>query len=309
MTEERLPEEVLDPTNDLHQKIIDALPIPIFYRDVNGVYRSCNRAHERFLGLPKEEIIGKTVYDTQPPDIAEIYARRDQELFESQGIQTYDSQFRYADGSIHDVVFNKAVIRNEEGEITGIVGSIIDVTERRKAEVELVKAEESKEIASAMLHKMRAAVVMVDEGLKVIDANPSFAKMFGEDLVELYEAIPGLHSADLRKLIPQKFIKMFTTTLSTGEPMQERDVRHQNRLLHMVVVTIYKHKVVGAIIRDMSAPMLQHTEIINRAQEVNRKHLDTVQKIAYLLGENAAETEDLLKSIIETYHYGDEENG
>ena len=36
---------------ELHQKIIDALPIPIFYRDVKGVYKACNVAQEKLFGM------------------------------------------------------------------------------------------------------------------------------------------------------------------------------------------------------------------------------------------------------------------
>ena len=41
---------------EIHQKIIDALPIPIFYRDTNGVYILCNEAHEALVGLSKDKI-------------------------------------------------------------------------------------------------------------------------------------------------------------------------------------------------------------------------------------------------------------
>ena len=57
----------------------------------------------------------------------------------------------------------------------------------------------------------------------------------------------------------------------------------------------------------MSAPMLVQDEIVNRARRINKQSIETVQKIAYLLGENAAETEELLNSIIQTYTYGNDE--
>ena len=53
--------------------------------------------------------------------------------------------------------------------------------------------------------------------------------------------------------------------------------------------------------------MLVQDEIINRARKINKQNIETVQKIAFLLGENAAETEELLNSIIETYRYGDDD--
>jgi PAS domain S-box-containing protein len=292
---------------ELHQKIIDALPIPIFYRDLKGVYKACNMAQEKLLGLPKSEIIGKTVFDIQPYEIAEIYAQRDQELFDSPGDQNYEAKFRDVSGQIHDVVFNKAVIRNHQDEIIGIVGSIFDITQRKKAEHKLEKAREATVIASAMMHKIRAGIVIVDSDLKVIDSNEAFAKLFGTEIEELYETIPGLHGADLKELVPDVIYKMFSATMISGENLMERDLKIQNKLLHVSTITIYKHRVIGALIRDMSAPSLVREEIISRAQRVNRQNLETVQKIAFLLGDNASLTEELLNSIIESYQYGDDE--
>ncbi len=293
---------------NLHQKIIDALPIPIFYRNINGIYIATNKAHENFIGLKKEEIIGKTVFDVQPQDIAEMYARRDQELVDSPGDQSYETKFRLSDGSIHDVIFNKAVIRNDESEIIGIVGSIIDITDRKKAERRLEKAKEASVIASAMMHKIRAGIVIVDSDFKVIDSNEGFAKLFGQELEELYETIPGLQGADLQELIPEVVFKMFASLMASGENMLERDLKIQNKLLHISVITIYKNRVVGALIRDMSAPSLVREEIISRTQRVNKKNLETVQKIAFLLGENASQTEELLNSIIQSYKYEEDDN-
>ncbi|MGQ8338159.1 PAS domain-containing protein [Sunxiuqinia sp. A32] len=291
---------------EVHQKIIDALPIPIFYRDVKGVYIASNKAYEKFIGLTKNQLIGKTVFDLQPKELAEIYSARDQELMQNPGEQVYETKFRYTDGTMHDVVFNKAAILNDENNVIGIVGSIFDITDRKKAERKLEKAQEGAVIASAMMHKIRAGVIIVDQDLKVIDSNNGFAKLFGEEIEELFETIPGLAGADLKELVPEVVYKMFTSLMASGENTIERDLKIQNKLLHVSVVTIHKNRVVGALIRDMSAPSLVREEIISRAQRVNKQNLETVQKIAFLLGENASLTEALLNSIIESYKYGEE---
>ncbi len=306
--EENLTNQGFIDDPELHQKIIDALPIPIFYRDMKGIYVACNLAQEKLLGLTKSQIIGKTVFDIQPDKIAVIYAQRDQELLDSPGDQNYDAKFRDASGILHDVVFNKAVIRNVKNEIIGIVGSIFDITERKKAERKLEKAREATVIASAMMHKIRAGIIIIDSEFKVIDSNEAFAKLCGTEIEELYETIPGLHGADLKELVPDVIFKMFTTTMISGENAIERDLRIQNKLLHVSVITIYKHRVVGALLRDMSAPSLVREEIISRAQRVNRQNLETVQKIAFLLGDNASMTEEMLNSIIESYKYGEDDS-
>ncbi len=292
---------------EFYQKIIDALPIPIYYRDLNGVYQMCNKSHEKFTGRPKEQIIGKSVYDIHSKEMADIYSGRDKELLANPDVQVYETQIKKKDGSVHHVIMNKAVIRNNEDEIAGIVGSINDVTELKKTEKRLEKAQESMEISSHMLHKINVGIIMMDSNHKVVDSNESFARLMGEETAELFETIPGLNGADVKVLVPEVIYKMMSGILNSGEDLLERDIKVNNKLLHISVVTLYKNKVIGAVIRDMSAPLLVRDEIINRAQRIKKQNIETVQKIAYLLGENASETEELLNSIIESYRYGDEE--
>lgn len=299
-----LPGNIDDP--EFYQKIFDALPIPIFYRNLKGVYQMCNKAHEDFSGKPASMIIGQSIFDVHTRHMAEIYSQKDQELLANPDVQVYETQVRQKDGTRMDVVINKAVIRNNDGEVIGIVGSINDVTKLKKTEMRLEKAQESMEISSHMLHKINVGIIMMDENHKVVDSNDSFAHLMGEEIIELFDTIPGLKGAGVEEIVPDVIFKMLSGILSSGEDMLERDIRFNNKLLHVSVVTLYKQKVVGAVIRDMSAPLLVRDEIINRAQRIKEQNIETVQKIAHLLGENAAETEELLNSIIQSYRYGDD---
>ncbi|SHE48022.1 PAS domain S-box-containing protein [Mariniphaga anaerophila] len=300
-----LPGNIEDP--EIYQKVFDALPIPIFYRDLKGVYQMCNKAHEEFSRTPRSQIIGKSVFEIHTKHMAEIYYHKDQELLANPDVQIYETQVRNKDGARMDVVINKAVIRSNDGEVMGIVGSINDVTTLKKTEMRLEKAQESMEISSHMLHKINVGILMMNEEHKVVDSNESFAKLMGEETSELYETIPGLKGADVEVLVPEVIFKMLSSIMASGEEMLERDIKFSNKLLHISVVTLYKQKVVGAVIRDMSAPLLVRDEIINRAHRIKEQNIDTVQKIAHLLGENAAETEELLNSIIQSYRYGDDQ--
>ncbi len=155
------------------------------------------------------------------------------------------------------------------------------------------------EKSTAILRKIPSGVVIVDDQLKIREANLSFARMMGEDIEQLYETVPALVDADLHKIAP--FHKLFSSALSTGVDNLERDIRYGNKMFHITIFSIHKNKLVGAILRDMSQPYIQREEVISRAKSVNQKNLETVQKIAYLLGENASETEEMLNSIVEFY--------
>jgi signal transduction histidine kinase len=76
------------------------------------------------------------VFDIAPREIAEVYHTKDLELFRNQGIQIYDSQVKDARGAIHDVVFHKSTFSDPKGHVLGLIGVILDITERKRAEDE-----------------------------------------------------------------------------------------------------------------------------------------------------------------------------
>lgn len=100
------------------QAALDTLPIPIFIKDRNRRYTASNRAFADYLGLAAGEIVGKTVFDVAPDDLAAIYDRSDVDHLARGGTQSYESQVRHADGSLHDVVFHKAIFLDPAGERT-----------------------------------------------------------------------------------------------------------------------------------------------------------------------------------------------
>ncbi|MEI7429800.1 MAG: EAL domain-containing protein [Betaproteobacteria bacterium] len=118
----------------LRHQLMDAVPSPIFYKDTQGFYLGGNQAFENYLGLTAEQFIGKTVHDIAPLDLAEICARTDQALFDGSGVQNYESAAVDYHGTRHEVIFNKAVFTDSEGEVAGLIGIIIDITERKKTE-------------------------------------------------------------------------------------------------------------------------------------------------------------------------------
>ena len=117
-------------------KLLETIPIPVFYKDREGRYLGFNKTFETFFGKSKEELIGKSVFDVNPTELAEVYHALDIKLFENPGVQVYDSQVRDAHGAMHDVIFHKASLTDTQ-RVTGLIGVILDVTERKHAEEEL----------------------------------------------------------------------------------------------------------------------------------------------------------------------------
>ena len=116
------------------QATVDTLPIPLFIKDRHRRYVACNKAFESYLGLAAVDILGKTVHDIAPGELARIYELSDIEHLAKGGVQTYESRVRHADSSVRDVIFHKAVFHDAAGEADGIVGTILDISERKALE-------------------------------------------------------------------------------------------------------------------------------------------------------------------------------
>ena len=76
------------------QATVDTLPIPIFIKDRERRYVACNKAFEDFIGLAAADIVGKTVFDIAPDEMARIYEKSDIEHLQSGGTQTYETRVR-----------------------------------------------------------------------------------------------------------------------------------------------------------------------------------------------------------------------
>ena len=153
--------------------------------------------------------------------------------------------------------------------------------------------------AAALIKAMPSGVVIIDDQLRIIESNQRFIDLIGghADIVSL--ADPDLEGVYLDKLVP--FYKHFKEALNSGNSAKILDIRHNNKIMRLTVFSIQTNHIVGGILQDVTEPVIQREQIIQKAGEVMKKNLNTVQKIAFLLGENAAESEILLNSIIESF--------
>ncbi len=141
ITERKQAEEVLAQERNLLQTLIDTIPNPIFYKDASGAYQGFNSAFTEYIGLSEAQLLGKTTFDLNTDQaLAEKYHQADLALLRGQQqMQEYEAQVKYADGSLRDVMFNKAPYYDPDGGIGGLVGVMVDITERKQAEEALAK--------------------------------------------------------------------------------------------------------------------------------------------------------------------------
>lgn len=124
----------------LLQTLIDTIPNPIYYKATDGTYLGCNRAFELMVGRTRDQIVGNPTRAIHPPALAARYDAADRALFENPGVQVYEAQVRYADGQVHEVIFYKATFADSMGRLQGLVGVVLDITDRKRAEERLAEA-------------------------------------------------------------------------------------------------------------------------------------------------------------------------
>jgi PAS domain S-box-containing protein len=140
-SEHKRAEEALRKERDLLRTVIDNLPDYIYIKDKDGRYIVSNKAHAHFLGKETPEgIIGKTVSELFPREMAEQYAADDQKV-----IQTGQPLLNREEHSVDERgnkawnLTTKVPLRDSAGKVMGLIGIARDITERKKIEDKLKK--------------------------------------------------------------------------------------------------------------------------------------------------------------------------
>ncbi len=129
--------------------LLEATPTAIYLKDRHGRYLRFNKAFEDLFGIERSQWIGKTVFDLVPGAAGAAMHARDQELFDTGALQSYEASFtNRRTGAVHEGLYWKAALSNAEGEITGLVGTVLDITERKLFEQALRDAKQHAEAAS-----------------------------------------------------------------------------------------------------------------------------------------------------------------
>ncbi|MCF8108311.1 MAG: PAS domain-containing protein [Desulfohalobiaceae bacterium] len=144
---------------EFRQTLIDAIPSPVFFKDLRERYQGGNRAWcEKVIGLPLERTLGCTVYDLPehiPKALADLFHEQDQVLLRSGGSRIFRHQVQCADGETRDFLFNQAAHTDEQGDPAGLIGVMTDITELIATKRELQQSREQMRNLSGYLQSVR----------------------------------------------------------------------------------------------------------------------------------------------------------
>jgi two-component system, NtrC family, sensor kinase len=145
----------------------DLVPAPVFIKDLEGVYRLCNRVFaDQILGLPRQLILGRTLFELNPQVPAELarkYHEMDLSLLDFGGSQRYIGTVQCADDRLRTFEFRKTVIRDSHGQIAGLIGVMLDISARVRAEEKLADTLSEAQHLNAKLKRQQALLVETEK--------------------------------------------------------------------------------------------------------------------------------------------------
>ncbi len=144
ITDRKQMEEALRVSENKYRMLFENLPQRIFYKDRNSVYVSCNERYAKDLHIKSDEIRGKTDFDFYPEEFAEKYRVNDKRIMELGQTEEFEDIY-VRDGQEMVIHIVKTPIKDEDGNVIGILGIFWDVTEKIMLERE---AERSRHLAA-----------------------------------------------------------------------------------------------------------------------------------------------------------------
>jgi diguanylate cyclase (GGDEF)-like protein/PAS domain S-box-containing protein len=257
-----LEQRVAERTQELSQQLdfmhqlVEAIPGPVFYRNRQGLYLGCNQAFLAMIGKSRTEVVGASVYDIAPRALADGYMAADEELFQRLGSQVYETQVMRADGQYRDVVFHKATYGGSGEAANGLVGIMLDVTDRKRMEQRLQQA------ATVFDSSAEGITITSPEG-EIIAVNRAFSEITGYCEDDVVGVNPRILQSGLQD--PDFYREMWRTLHSCGRWRGELWNRRKDGQAFLESLTI-------SAVKDPQGCVTHYVGVFSDITELRKAH-------------------------------------
>ncbi|WP_295306962.1 PAS domain S-box protein [Accumulibacter sp.] len=241
---------------DFMRQLVEAIPGPVFYKDRQGRYLGCNQAFLEMIGRRREQVIGATVHDLAPPDLAARYQAADDALFSRTGSQVYEAKVAHADGTVRDAVVHRATYGNPDEPGGGLIGVILDITERKRMEARLEQA------ATVFDSSAEGITITAPDG-SIIAVNRAFSEITGYR----EEEVVGRNSRILQSGRHDRafYEEMWNTLRSRGRWQGEIWNRRKDGRHFLEFLTV-------SAVRDRGGEVTHYVGVFSDITELRRAH-------------------------------------
>jgi PAS domain S-box-containing protein len=161
-----------------NETIINSVPAMVFYKDKDNRFVSTNKAFENVMGLPKNKLEGKSIFDLYPKEQAESYWKDDKEVIQSGKAKRNIIEEMETDKGTLILQTDKIPYFDEQNNIVGIIGFSVDITERKNLEQ---RKDDFITIAGHELRTPVSAIKLITQILQEMLANnPQALKYLGK---------------------------------------------------------------------------------------------------------------------------------
>jgi diguanylate cyclase (GGDEF)-like protein/PAS domain S-box-containing protein len=201
----RSKEQALLKTTTHLASLVNTIPDMVWMKDPEGVYLACNHKFELFFGAPESEILGKSDYDFVDKELADLFRSYDKKALEEGGVSENEETITLKNSEQPIwLETRKVAVRDNNGDVIGILGIAKDITDRKKMEEQINKQKDFQNTLLAGIADAGIGVHVIENGKYTYTNDVQKAKKYGYDET-IFELKPDfletIHPNDKAKVL------------------------------------------------------------------------------------------------------------